>query len=73
MKMFKNIFRYLLVIIEETHRQDEIQARVEAKNPDYDIIGITYHHIYGILTYSRNDIENVKLISSSSDIHKKNM
>lgn len=56
-----------IVLVQETHLVDETKARMRTKIAGYDIIGITYHHTYGLITYASNDIENIKLITTSTD------
>lgn len=72
-KILKNN-NFDIVLIRQT-LQEETGPRFKAKIPGYDFIGITYHHIHGILTYARNDIEIVKLLPSSinDDIHRRDV
>lgn len=56
-----------LVAIQETHCDTEEQLRKRGRIPGYELLGATYHHIYGVATYVRCNIENAILISISSD------
>ncbi|KAL1115389.1 hypothetical protein AAG570_007419 [Ranatra chinensis] len=60
-----------LVAIQETHCNTEEQLKQRGKIPGYDPLGATYHHIYGVATYMKSNIDNATLVSTSSnnDIH----
>ncbi|KAL1115417.1 hypothetical protein AAG570_007447, partial [Ranatra chinensis] len=60
-----------LVAIQETHCNTEEQLKQRGKIPGYDALGATYHHIYGVATYMKSNIDNATLVSTSSnnDIH----
>lgn len=60
-----------ILLIQEAHLENDEQARARANIPGYNIIGITFHAHYGNITYARNDIENINLVSTSTenDIH----
>ncbi|KAL8178210.1 UNVERIFIED_CONTAM: hypothetical protein K2H54_036061 [Gekko kuhli] len=60
-----------LALVQKAHLDNENQVCRRPKIVGYDVIGITYDHIYGIVLYARSNIENVKLILTNvhSDIH----
>ncbi|KAL4083147.1 hypothetical protein QTP88_028477 [Uroleucon formosanum] len=60
-----------IVAIQETHTQDETQLNTRGKIHGYSIIGATYHRSYGIATYARNNLDEVKLesVTTLHDIH----
>ncbi|KAL1129539.1 hypothetical protein AAG570_012484, partial [Ranatra chinensis] len=60
-----------LIAIQETHCNTEEQLKRRSKIPDYDLLGATYHHIYGVATYVKSNIDNATLIStlSNNNIH----
>ncbi|KAL1115382.1 hypothetical protein AAG570_007412 [Ranatra chinensis] len=60
-----------LVAIQETHCNTEEQLNQRGKIPGYDPLGATYHHIYGVATSMKSNIDNATLVSTSSnnDIH----
>lgn len=45
---------------------------MKGPDPDFDLIGVTYHKSYGTATYIRSSIENdaLQTIFSSNDIHE---
>lgn len=61
-----------LILIRKTILQDVTHSSVEVIISSYDIFGITYHHIYGMITYAGKNIESFKLLSSSTakDTHR---
>lgn len=61
-----------LVLIQETQLHDEKQTQSRSYFSGYDIIGITYHRIYGTIRYARSDIQNVKLLyyCTKKNIHR---
>lgn len=61
-----------IATIQETHVGNETDLKSRGKLPGYEILGATYHHIYGCLTYIRSNIENARLVStniSNNNIH----
>ncbi|KAE9532084.1 hypothetical protein AGLY_010286 [Aphis glycines] len=60
-----------IVAIQETHTQDKTQLNTRGKIHGYSIIGATFHRSYGIATYARNNLDEVKLesVTTLHDIH----
>lgn len=56
-----------VLAIQETHTENEEQLRKRGRIYGYDLVAATYHHAYGVATYVRSNIENVHLISTSSN------
>ena len=60
-----------LVVIQETHLNDETELCARGMLPGYEILAATYDRAYGNATYIRSTIENAVLIdeSSTNNIH----
>ncbi|KAL1448470.1 hypothetical protein WDU94_013986, partial [Cyamophila willieti] len=60
-----------IVLLQETHTENEEQLNSRGRITNFDLIGATYHKHYGVATYVRSDIQDVSLhhISDIDDIY----
>jgi Reverse transcriptase (RNA-dependent DNA polymerase)/Endonuclease/Exonuclease/phosphatase family len=56
-----------VVLLQETHCQDDASISARGKIAGYTLIGAVHHHAYGIATYVKSTIDNATLIETKDN------